>query len=278
MPAWLLPAVGAALSATGIFAGSRTSAKNRQSQIDQNASDRAYQQNLLRMQRVWAIKDRNYENTYNHPLQQMERLRQAGLNPHLVYGKGADMAAASTQSVSPSNTKQQAPHSAPISGLENIVSGFMATKQAQVSTDNLHAQGKLLEANYLKTLVETESKTYDLHMKNMLQDLIIEQTKADIDKTKANTDFTLSENQRQTLMHSHNVAKTLAEITRINLANEQDPIRRQILETQLQLFKHTEKVNQAHAHLLSIGITPDSPWYAKMLTEALRRMVEEHTK
>jgi len=30
------------------------------------------------------------ENAYNHPTQQMQRLKEAGLNPHLVYGNGAD--------------------------------------------------------------------------------------------------------------------------------------------------------------------------------------------
>ena len=39
--------------------------------------------------RKWAIEDRDFENAYNHPKQQMQRLKEAGLNPNLVYGNGA---------------------------------------------------------------------------------------------------------------------------------------------------------------------------------------------
>lgn len=37
-----------------------------------------------------ALEQWNRENAYNSPKQQMQRLKEAGLNPNLVYGKGAD--------------------------------------------------------------------------------------------------------------------------------------------------------------------------------------------
>ena len=54
--------------------------------------------------RRWALQDRDYENAYNHPKQQMQRLREAGLNPNLVYGLGA----AQNQSATPSQTETDA--------------------------------------------------------------------------------------------------------------------------------------------------------------------------
>ena len=53
--------------------------------------------------RRWALQDRDYENAYNHPKQQMQRLREAGLNPNLVYGSGA----AQNQSATPSQTETE---------------------------------------------------------------------------------------------------------------------------------------------------------------------------
>ena len=42
------------------------------------------------VQKADALAQWNRENAYNSPKQQMQRLREAGLNPNLVYGKGAD--------------------------------------------------------------------------------------------------------------------------------------------------------------------------------------------
>lgn len=40
-------------------------------------------------QRSDMLADRDYQNQYNSPVAQMERLKEAGLNPNLVYGNGA---------------------------------------------------------------------------------------------------------------------------------------------------------------------------------------------
>lgn len=49
----------------------------RKWQVDQ--TDKQYQRD---------IEQRDYQNTYNSPENQMERFKQAGLNPNLIYGKG----------------------------------------------------------------------------------------------------------------------------------------------------------------------------------------------
>lgn len=54
-----------------------------------------YAQEIADKERFWKM-----QNSYNDPSQQMNRLRQAGLNPNLVYGKGADNTAQSVASSS----------------------------------------------------------------------------------------------------------------------------------------------------------------------------------
>lgn len=49
---------------------------------------------LMQYQNRIAVENWNRQNEYNHPLKQMERLASAGLNPHLVYGQGAQTLAA----------------------------------------------------------------------------------------------------------------------------------------------------------------------------------------
>lgn len=64
---------------------SQRGAENRSRQWSEQMYQRQYDDNL----RLW-----NMQNAYNDPKAQMERLRAAGLNPMLMYGKGAGAGAA----------------------------------------------------------------------------------------------------------------------------------------------------------------------------------------
>jgi len=70
---------GAAVTAAGNYAITAASNK-RQFKYQQAAMDKQLAQN----KELW-----DYQNAYNTPAQQMERLKAAGLNPRLVYGSGS---------------------------------------------------------------------------------------------------------------------------------------------------------------------------------------------
>lgn len=69
------------------------------------------------------------QNKYNHPEQQMQRLRQAGLNPNLIYGSSVAGATGSASSVAPSKA---APYS--------IANPVPAGTNAAQSVSNMHLQ------------------------------------------------------------------------------------------------------------------------------------------
>lgn len=79
----IIPAVlGAAGSVGGSLLDRATSAANidRQGSYDRSLAEYTFGKNL----EMW-----NMQNAYNSPQQQMQRLKEAGLNPNLVYGNGA---------------------------------------------------------------------------------------------------------------------------------------------------------------------------------------------
>lgn len=86
MPAWVAPALAFGASALSGFLGFKDNEKARKEQSKQNALDRQFQLDM------W-----NRTNAFNHPMQQMLRLKAAGLNPNLVYGNGADVTASNQQ-------------------------------------------------------------------------------------------------------------------------------------------------------------------------------------
>lgn len=63
--------------------------------LSNNATNRSNDK-LARYQNDWNLAQWKRENEYNLPINQMQRLREAGLNPNLVYGGGATTLSASS--------------------------------------------------------------------------------------------------------------------------------------------------------------------------------------
>lgn len=84
--------VGSLISGVGSIAGmigqNKIVDKQISAQREENRLNRYYNQMLARQQNQWNLEQWNRENAYNSPLAQMYRLRQAGLNPDLMYGQG----------------------------------------------------------------------------------------------------------------------------------------------------------------------------------------------
>ena len=80
----------AALQSGGNLVGNLyTNWSNRKFTEEQNEIERKRQDLIRHEKRKWALEDRDNERAYNSVGQQMQRLKDAGLNPHLVYGHGA---------------------------------------------------------------------------------------------------------------------------------------------------------------------------------------------
>jgi len=105
---WLGAAIGGGSSLLGdIF--------NLFGQSKANREQEQYNINVMNQQRQWALQDVATQNAYNSPVQQMARLKEAGLNPNLVYGEGIQ---ATGQSDQPRSV------SAPSYTPDNTLSGF----------------------------------------------------------------------------------------------------------------------------------------------------------
>lgn len=112
-----------------------------------------------RQNRVNQLKDRDYNNWYNSPEQQMNRLKAAGLNPNLVYGSGN----AVTPAVSTGSNDREAPK-------------FDSQPVQQALYQWQDYALKELKNNQLKEMIElaqkntelTQQRIVDLGLKNKL--------------------------------------------------------------------------------------------------------------
>ena len=81
--------LGGVTSVAGSIANAVTSKKARKWQSQENERQRQYMSELASRQNQWNLEQWNRENAYNSPSNKMKLLKEAGLNPDLMYGQGA---------------------------------------------------------------------------------------------------------------------------------------------------------------------------------------------
>jgi hypothetical protein len=125
-------------------------------------------------------------NAYNHPSQQMERLRAAGLNPNLVYGGSSGQTAGTANSLPGAKA-------ADIQDIQpgNQMMQYINLKNTEAQTDNLRTQNGVYTADkILKTAqADTElSKQTDLSASAEYKKAQIQKTLKDILQVESQTE------------------------------------------------------------------------------------------
>lgn len=179
----------------GGFLNSRYQRKQQERQFDHNKQMARYA--FDRNVDMW-----NMQNEYNTPAKQMERFKEGGLNPHLIYGKGTPGNASELP-------KYQAPKAEytsqpPFSVLPNMLGQFQDFKVKDAQIDLLNAQKKRTDEMTLTESVNRMLKTNqasNIGFKNVrlkeLNKYITEDVQLDLEKkrlgntlTELNTHFT----------------------------------------------------------------------------------------
>lgn len=239
---------------------------NAWSAAQTNKRQRQWQEKMYGVQRQDALADWNMQNEYNSPIQQMARLKAAGLNPALVYGGGqaTAMSSQAVRSSSPGSWNPVAPKVDPA----GIISGYYNQKMQEAAVRNMDTKNTVLLADAAKKAGEldklrmdtlkgrSEIKNIDqktLQSQSMLP-VLMEQIKANIERTGAQTgvlqsdkllkdaqklntemntaksevekNYIIQKNIREIAMNSASV-KEIVQRT-LNLEVERDNIRQQI--------------------------------------------------
>lgn len=255
--------VGAAAIAAG--AGLLGTGTNAVMTGKMNKRAERFSREMYQKQRADALSDWHMQNAYNDPSAQMERLIAAGLNPNLMYGQGTvgnssgDPRAASVQ-----QPKFETPHV----DFGSVVQSAMQTKQ--------------LQANIARTEAETErirSQTYSNDFKNQVNDLIgipemasryrIASEKLQIENSKMEAEFNAWAAGAFDGLPSTDRNSPIAKAHRAGFDIALDNLQRAKLTNSA--ISADNVVRDFKANLAKAGISPDSPWYAKIVGELLRK-------
>lgn len=280
------PILGGLGTAFGAYMGARADKKNRQWQTTQNQADTQFAWDMYDRQRRDAQSDWESQNAYNHPLEQMNRLRQAGLNPHLVYGKGADNTAAMVRSSQGGSQHQTAPRM-DASWSMGLLGQFLSLEQTRAQTDNLYAQRQLSLKQGAYTDSQTARSKFDLDLQGDMRDSIVMKSRLENEKLSADIAFTLDSNDRAKISNAVNVEKTIVEILgeklhqkEVELRMSKVPLEKQKLEAEIaqlkQITANADLENQLKQIDLQIwhdfGLRPHDPMYARVLMQFLTNL------
>lgn len=186
-----------ALAAAGITAGAQLGSNlfNAISTNKTNQRQLDYNRELYDKQRADALADWNMQNAYNSPSQQMQRYKEAGLNPNLVYGQ-------MTNSPVVRSTDAKAPDFvAPrldLNGVGNSLSMYYDLKQKAATTELIQEQAKqkklenenlvdqspyLLETKFQQSRLiakQVDNIVEDIDQKQQMNPLLRDKVKQDI--------------------------------------------------------------------------------------------------
>lgn len=156
---------GAAISAIGNFFGNRSNRK-ASAEAFERESKFAREERLAQQQWIEQMYEKN--NSYNSPAAQMQRLKEAGLNPDLMYSRGdvgnatapeaPQQAMTPRYNVIPTNTYGQTAQIAADAGLKAAQARLADSQSKKTDTEE-----SLLTADYLLRKARTES---DIELNN----------------------------------------------------------------------------------------------------------------
>lgn len=269
-------ALGFVSTAMQLLAGNRENKKNIEFQKQTNKDNYQYGWDMYNKQRQDALTDVNSQNQYNSPKQTMQRLKEAGLSPNLVYGNGAQSQTAQIRGSSSSPGSAEAPKvdnkymaGAAQTGL-NAANSTLQYVKGKVETDNLQKQADLLVSQKLNVDADTNNKlqtketsafTLEQLQRNadeMAKKLALEnqKTEVEIPKIQADTQYTLDANQRAAIMQSFNIKKTVQDIITQKINNSKTELEKQHLQKIMTGQEFSNKIKEFEAGLTKAGITP----------------------
>ena len=191
--------IGAIIGGLGSLAGSMIGANAQRRANIQNMQLAKYQNNwqTAENEKAYArsVEMWNMQNQYNSPTAQMSRLRQAGLNPNLVYGSGVTgNSAGSAPQYQPAKIQRATmePYRGWNLGLSDAASMYMAMRQNKAQVENMEAQNTLIKEQARtegirqgNIAMATARSGFDLDLARELKDVSVDRAIAEKNLSEA---------------------------------------------------------------------------------------------
>lgn len=299
LPAAAIPAL---ISAGGSILGSGI---NAATQGNLNAKNMQFQLQMYELQRKHALEDWNMNAYFNSPQMQMQRLKAAGLNPHLVYGNGADAQVGGQVRQSDATAPATRAPQVDFSGIENAAMMYHDARLKEVQHDNVKAATQLavqqalqsatqtanIAAQTAKTQTDTELGKFNLRMAQQLESTSLEKarlevqkigtdieaTKTGIKKTEADTAYTLQQKELTALTTAQSLQKGVEEILMIRAQRAKTEDERQKIQQEIRNLRASNTLDQLEIMMRRKGVSFRDGAGVRLVSDLLGGF-EQHNK
>lgn len=238
-----------------------------------NKATRKYNDQVYARQRADSLKDWTMQNEYNSPQAQMQRLKMAGLNPNLIYGKGAgDMTSGAVRSSEQPAWNPKAPD---YSGIGTSLMDYMRVKQMDAQIDNLRAQNTVIlqdqmlkkaqtsatEISAQRGQVALENDPIRMKLENRLSDI-----SADVKLNQISNmmnQWELSKEQLDIVRQTKpaTIQMAVERILNMQMERAKDEAQRDIIREQIKNVQNSATLQQLEIDLKKNGVTwSDALW------------------
>lgn len=238
-----------------------------------NKQSREWNEKMYALQRKDALEDREYMSPFN----QRRLLEEAGINPAIMYGNGVE--AQTTRASSPGSYTPNVPKF-DYSGIPNAFMGLYDMQQKDAQTKAINSAARVSEqdvllkaAQTLKTLTDNRSSEFDLKMKNELKEINIDQARTTLAKTAEEAANVAQDTSLKSAMYDVNIKKAYQELD--NMKTTGDLTNRQVekVKEEIKNLQKDGDLKQFQINLARLGISPDSPWFLKIVGQLFGKYV-----
>lgn len=247
--------------------------------VGSNLLQRHWNQKDYKQQRKDALSDWHMQNEYNSPKEQMARLKAAGLNPHLVYGNGAD--AQMGAPMRDSNLKETH-FKAPEFDAGSVLGSYNAIKMTNAQVDNLEsvmetqqAQRALLKAQELNTLMSTKTQGLDYETKSQLQQYQLDAAKIGNQKMEAELSNQLIKNHIDSFTANFMQRTQEERIQNVTADLIQKNLGIKLTKEQLKLIDQDQALKDIEIGIRRKGGNPNDPAYQKYIVAIIVALVKK---
>ena len=251
-----------------LLAGITGAGANTISTLSTNRAQRRWNEAMYNRQREDALADWARSNQYNSPLAQMQRFKEAGLNPHLIYGGGPNNVSAPIRGTDAKAWNPQAP----AFNFGQIADQYLGAQATTQAIENTKLQAELIRQQTEKAKADTLNTLKSADIKTEQLPYVADQILANIRKSEAQTKFTLDNNERQTIQQSQSLKESAERILNMRMERTKGQAQTGLINQQNNNLKQAYKllitdgkIKELELAMREIGLNPNTATFQERI-------------
>lgn len=230
-----------------------------------NKKSRAYATQMYERQKYDNLQFWNMQNEYNSPAAQMQRFKDAGLNPALIYGQQNTAGPLTSPDVQKPDFNAPRYGDAISGGALSAIDAMYNLEMKQAQTDNMKLQSDVIRqeaalkaAQILDVTASGKRKMFDLDFESELRSTSVDARKEALRQLKVNTDMNIARNMREQVMMSSSLREASERIS--NLISQRQALALQnanTIQERKRIIADTRRIKQQIALMAKEGVIKD---------------------